>query len=81
MSDAPSTPSPLFDTLVETSGLSPLLGPTALRRALARAGITNVASMRRSDLGKALPHLRAALGVYLRPDRVDERMRAIEALL
>lgn len=67
--------------LCRMSGLSQLLAPGVLRRALSDCGVTpDLATPR--DLLKALPKLEARMRAYLLPDEVDRRLaqmrRAIE---
>lgn len=69
-----------FARIVEASGLSPIFGPTALKRALSRVGVSaERASV--DELRRALPELEKALGVFMTPSEVTESVRRIRAAL
>jgi len=69
----------LFDAVVATSGLAPLIGPEVIRRACARAGVHGVI-LTATDLVRSLPAIRQALGIYMSAEEVQRHMRAIEKL-
>ena len=69
----------LFDAVVASSGLAPLLAPEVIRRACARAGV-HAAIMTPADLVRALPTIRQSLAVYMDPEEVHRHMRIIERL-
>jgi hypothetical protein len=71
--------SPIFESLVDASGLSPIFARSTLKRACERAGI-NVDLMTKSDLAKALPNIRKALETFIPVSDVDARMRQISKL-
>lgn len=66
--------------LCRLSGLSPLLAPGVLRRALSDSGVQQERATPRDYL-KALPKLEARMRAYLQPDDVEQRLRAIRKLL
>ncbi|WP_394848103.1 hypothetical protein LZC95_11640 [Pendulispora brunnea] len=69
----------LFDAVVATSGLAPLIAPEVIRRACVRAGV-HAALPTPADLSRALPAIRQALAIYMNPEEVHRHMRAIEKL-
>jgi hypothetical protein len=69
----------LLDKIIQESGLSPVIGPGVVHRALERAGIVPE-QVTRLALQHALPFLEAALGTYLTPEEVRERMIALLGL-
>ncbi len=66
--------------LIRLSGLSPLLAPGVLRRALSDCGVAHESATPR-DYMKALPKLEARMRAYLQPDDVEQRLLAIRRLL
>ncbi|HEU4411723.1 MAG TPA: hypothetical protein VFS43_41150 [Polyangiaceae bacterium] len=72
-------PPPLFERIVERSGLSRIFAAGVVRRACAHAKI-DPAQVTPHDLPLLMPHLRVALSVYLPPDQVQRRLGAIAAL-
>ncbi|MFO0619558.1 MAG: hypothetical protein U0414_43625 [Polyangiaceae bacterium] len=76
-----STPqSTLFQRVVEASGLAALFGASTIRRACSRAGVASPEQMSIADLERALPTIEQALRIYLPPDEVEGRLRAVRAL-
>jgi len=71
--------SPVFESLVAASGLSPIFARSTMKRAVERVGI-NTDTMTRADLSKALPSIRRVLETFLPPADVDTRMRIISKL-
>lgn len=71
----------LYQRVVASTGLSPLLGPGTVRRALNSAGVDNPATASPAEYRVALPQLRRRLLVYLPADEADARTHDIEALL
>ena len=69
----------LFEQVVQRSGLSPVFARGTIQRAFARVGV-DAAKMRRDDLERALPSLQAALGVFLPPQELKERLNDIGRL-
>ena len=69
----------LFEQVVQRSGLSPVFARGTIQRAFARVGV-DAAKMRRDDLERALPSLQAALGVFLPPQELKERLSDIGRL-
>jgi len=69
----------LIDRIVETSGLSPVFGLAAMKRALTRAGV-NPETTAAADLEKALPEVERALSVFMTPDEVVSAMRRVRAI-
>ncbi|HVK68471.1 MAG TPA: hypothetical protein VM694_28630 [Polyangium sp.] len=69
----------LFDQVVQRSGLSPVFAKGTIQRAFARIGV-DAAKMKRDDLERALPTLQAALGVFLPPQELKERITDIGRL-
>lgn len=70
---------PLFDQIVQRSGLSPVFAKGTVQRAFARMGI-DPAKIKRDDLERALPALQAALAVFLPPGELQKRMQDIGRL-
>jgi hypothetical protein len=70
--------SPLFEQLVEVSGLSPLFARSALQRACTRAGV-QPAALTRSDLKAALPEIERTIQMFLDADAATA-MRRIQEL-
>jgi len=71
---------PLFERIVERTGLSSFIGPGTVERALASVGASpDVAT--RDDYRRALPQLRQRMALYLRGPDLDEHVRSIEELL
>ena len=71
----------LYRRVVASTGLSPLLGPGTVRRALSCAGVDDPATASPAEYRVALPQLRRRLLVYLPPDEAEARTHEIEALL
>ena len=71
----------LFDRVVESTGLAAFIGPGTVERALVATGVATPHEARPEDYRRALPQIRARMAVYLKPGEVEERVRAIEALL
>jgi hypothetical protein len=71
--------SALFDELVETCGLAPIIARPVMRRALERANIDRE-SFSRTDLSRALETIEGALHVYLDEREVSRRMQTIRQL-
>jgi len=69
----------LFEQVVQRSGLSPVFARGTIQRAFARVGVDS-ARMKREDLERALPSLQAALGVFLTPTELKERISDIGRL-
>ncbi len=69
----------LFDRVVAASGLSSVFATKALQRACARCNVDPL-KMTRTDLALALPEIERALGVFLKPEELPARMRAITQL-
>ena len=69
----------LFDQVVQRSGLSPVFAKGTIQRAFARIGV-DANKMKRDDLERALPTLQAALGVFLPPQELKERITDIGRL-
>ena len=69
----------LFDQVVQRSGLSPVFAKGTIQRAFARIGV-DASKMKRDDLERALPTLQAALGVFLPPHELKERIHDIGRL-
>jgi hypothetical protein len=74
-----SAGNPLFEALVEASGLASLFAPSAIARALSRVGLS-VHTLKKQDVARALPAIEQALLVYLPPLEVRVRLSAIERL-
>jgi hypothetical protein len=72
--------SPLFEQVVQKSGLSPVFARGTIQRAFARVGV-DTARMKRDDLERALPSLQAALSVFLQPQELRERLIDIGRLI
>lgn len=70
---------PLFDQIVQRSGLSPVFAKGTVQRAFARMGI-DPTKIKRDDLERALPALQAALAVFLPPNELQKRMQEIGRL-
>ncbi len=70
---------PLFDSVVECSGLASVFASAVIARALGRVGI-NVKTLNQKDLARALPALEQALLIYLPQPEVRARLAAIERL-
>ncbi len=72
-------PPPLFDLVVERSGLSRIFARGVVQRACAHAGL-EPALLRPHDLPKLMPHLQTIIGVYMPPDEVQRRLLDLAAL-
>lgn len=70
----------LFETILQLCGLSPVLAPGTLRRALRDVG-ADPATATAADYWHALPKLEARLRVYFRHDEARERMQNIQNAL
>jgi hypothetical protein len=73
-------PQQLFDKIVELSGLSSIIGPGTVRRALADAGF-DVARATADCYRSILSRLEARLRAYLSAREVTERIRSISEFL
>jgi hypothetical protein len=71
--------SPLFDELVATCGLAPIIARPVMRRALERACVDRE-TLSRADLARALETIEGALHVYLDEREVTRRMATIRLL-
>ena len=71
----------LLAEVARLSGLSPLLGPGVIRRALADAGATVPERARPADFLRALPALEARMLSYVPPEEAAERVARIVKLL
>lgn len=71
--------SALFDELVETCGLAPIIARPVMRRALERANVDR-GTLSRADLARALETIEGALHVYLDEREVSRRMQLIRQL-
>ena len=69
----------LESEILQLCGLSALLGPGLLRRALADAGASSPPTAK--DLLNALPKLESRMRAYLPPDEVRERTARMRKLL
>lgn len=74
------TPAELFDEMVRQTGVSVVLAPGMVKRALADGGVS-VEAARPEDYEAALPRLRARLKAYMTPEQADVRAKAIAAWL
>ena len=70
----------LFDKVVEMCGISGVLGPGLVRRALADRGVDPAHGEPR-DYEEALPRLRERLATYVPPEEADERIHRIAGML
>lgn len=70
----------LLAEIAVLSGLSPLLGPGVIRRALADVG-TTIDRATPADYQRALPALEVRMRTYLPPAEVTERLAKILKLL
>jgi hypothetical protein len=75
-----SAPNRLFAAVVEACGLSSIIAPGTVRRALRDVGSTPGAAGPDTYL-RALPALEARLRAFLEPREVDEAVRRIELTL
>lgn len=66
----------LFDEVVALTGVSRVLAPGMVTRALADGGVS-VADATAHDYEEALPRLKARLKAYLPPEQAEERAEAI----
>jgi hypothetical protein len=73
-------PQDLFDKIVELSGLSIIIGPGTVRRALADAGY-DVAAATADCYRSILNRLEARLRAYLSARDVERRIRSITEFL
>jgi PAS domain S-box-containing protein len=67
----------LFRAIVET-GVSSIIGPRTMVRVCSHAGIDPRTSSA-ADVERALPALREALGIFLPPEQVEQRIAAVSA--
>lgn len=74
-----STASPLFDEVVEASGLNRLIAPFTISRLLARDGVTPD-ELTPEVLTRVLPGLEEGLAVYLRGAELDRALADIRRL-
>lgn len=79
MSNATRDPAP-FVTLCEASGLSPIFGPAALKRAVTRTGVDPERATRH-QLIEALPEIERAVMVFLVPAQAAEAVKRMRAKL
>ncbi len=70
----------LFDRVVELCGLSALLAPGVVQRALSDVGSARNRALP-SDYRLALPKIRARMAVYLSLEEITQRMPDLEALI
>jgi hypothetical protein len=70
----------LFQKVVEMCGVSGVLGPGLVRRAL-QNGEAAPEDAGPEDYQQALPELRKRLATYLPPDEADRRLRRIAGML
>jgi hypothetical protein len=75
----PHGPQGLEQQILELCGLSPLLGPGLLRRALADAGAATPPTA--GDLLRALPQIECRMRAYLPPLEVRQRSARMRAIL
>jgi hypothetical protein len=71
---------PRFDDIVRLCGLSSIIGPGLVRRALRDVGASE-ANATPEDYRKALPQLGARLATYRGPDAAAEAIRQIDDYL
>lgn len=70
----------LFDRIVSESGVSPLLAPGMITRALRDVGASPETAAR-VDYERALPRLEARLKAYLSETEVSQRLLAMRRVL
>ncbi|HEU4534976.1 MAG TPA: hypothetical protein VFS00_12700 [Polyangiaceae bacterium] len=73
-----SSPNRLFAAVVEACGLSAIIAPGTVRRALRDVGSTPSAAGPDTYL-RALPALEARLRAFLEPGEVDEAVKRVQA--
>jgi hypothetical protein len=78
MSELPA-PTELEEKIIELCGLSKLLAPGLLRRALSDVGSASPPAA--SDLLRALPMIESRMRAYLPPEEVRERSAAMRGAL
>jgi hypothetical protein len=71
----------LFERVVAKTGLPSVVGAGTVERALSAIGVPSVDAAGPEEYRRALPQLRARMTLYLKPDKVEEQLREIEALL
>lgn len=69
----------LFQRLVEVSGLSAIVGPMILRRALAAQGVL-LPDLTSSHVARLKPELERTLRIYLPADELAQAMSRIDEL-
>lgn len=69
----------LLYNVITRGGLSSIIGPSTIARAIDRAGV-DPRSMTAPALRRALPAIRETLSLFLLPDECERRLTAIEAL-
>jgi hypothetical protein len=77
--DTADAGSPLFDQLVEASGLAAVVAPFTVSRLLVRADV-RPETLTPQELTRALPELESGIAVYLRGDELDRALSAVRAL-
>jgi hypothetical protein len=71
---------PLFERVVECTGLASFIGPGAVERALGTLGVTpDLATL--ADYRRALPQLRGRMAIYLKPEELTRHVRELEDLI
>lgn len=75
-----ASPNRLFGAVVEACGLSSIIAPGMVRRALRDVGSTPGAAGPETYV-RALPAIEARLRAFLEPREVEEAVRRIEATL
>lgn len=71
----------LFNAVVSTSGLAPIIAAAVIRRACQRAGVDPKEGISQAGLTQALQAIETSLRVYLSASEVAERMMAMKKLM
>jgi hypothetical protein len=70
---------PLFDRVVQATGLNELVAPFTVSRLLLRAGV-EPKQLTPDDLARALPELERGISVYLSTEDCEQAMERLRAL-
>jgi hypothetical protein len=71
----------LFEEIAAATGLSVVIGPGAVQRALAAVGVSAVELATVEDYRRALPQLKSRMAFYLPPADLERRLADLEVLL
>ena len=81
MSQAGTSGTSLFDSLVIATGIDRLVAPFTVRRLLMRVNVFRIEALTRNDIERVRPHLQSELARYLDAREIPSAMARIDELL